>query len=149
VRFGDRLTVIVRIEAGTDRCLVPHFLLQPLVENALQHGIGSRAGNATVDISAIRAHDMLEIRVVDDGRGIAQDEDAQELTEGVGLSNSRRRLATLYGKHQSLTLSNAPGRGLCVTVTLPFRPAPEVPQAESHARSTASAVPSVTTTAHV
>lgn len=125
VRFGDRLTVRVRIEVGADRGLVPHFLLQPLVENALQHGIGTRAGNATIDISAVRVDDMLEIRVVDDGCGIAPNGEAEELTEGVGLSNSRRRLATLYGRNQSLTLSNAPGRGLCVTVTLPFRLAPE------------------------
>ena len=126
VRFGDRLTVDVRVEPGTERALVPHFLLQPLVENALEHGIGKRAGSGRLQIMTTRAGRRLELRVVDDGTGLSRTADRPSVPprEGVGLSNSRHRLATLYGSDQSLTLSDAPGGGLCVVVSLPFRIAP-------------------------
>ena len=123
VRFGDRLTMEVRVEPGTERALVPHFLLQPLAENALEHGIGKRAGSGRLQITASRVGKRLELRVVDDGTGISRlfDRGDVPLREGVGLSNSRRRLATLYGAEQSLTLTDAAGGGLCVVVSLPFR----------------------------
>ena len=126
VRFGDRLTVDVHVEPGTERALVPHFLLQPLAENALEHGIGKRAGSGRLQITASRAGKRLELRVIDDGTGITRlaGRDDLPLREGVGLSNSRHRLATLYGADQSLTLSDVPGGGLCVVVSLPFRVAP-------------------------
>lgn len=121
-RFRDRLTVDVRADAGTEQALVPHFLLQPLVENALEHGIARRAGAGRVEVRAERAGEWLRLSVADDGPGIARGGAA--LPEGIGLANTRRRLAVLYGDRQRLALADRPGEGLVVTVDVPFRLTP-------------------------
>ncbi|HEX8246736.1 MAG TPA: histidine kinase [Pyrinomonadaceae bacterium] len=118
-RFHDRLTVGFRVAPETlDACL-PSMILQPLLENAIRHGIASRPGAGKIDISAERLDGMLELRV-SDGGGIANSETG-DLPEGIGLSNTRARLRQLYGKRQALILHNSASGGLEVVLQIPFR----------------------------
>ena len=120
-RFKDRLTVRVAIPDELSRAVVPHFVLQPLVENAFEHGIARKAGPGKVEITAERVDGMLLLTVSDDGPGL-DGGDAQSVREGVGLSNTRRRLRELYGDRQELRVESTPGvRGLRVAVSIPFR----------------------------
>jgi two-component system LytT family sensor kinase len=119
VRFQDRLTVTHDIPIDVREALVPVFLLQPLVENALEHGIAQRPGPGRLDIGATRVGDRLVICVTDDGPGVRREAPAGR---GVGLSNIRARLAELYGMAQHVTLEAAsPAGGARATVALPFR----------------------------
>lgn len=138
-RFRDRLTTDVRPEPGTERALVPRFVLQPLVENALKHGIARRAGAGRVEVRATRVgHDRLRLTVADDGAGrtggertggerTGDERASTAVSHGVGLANTRRRLATLYGDAQRLSLDDRPGGGLVATVELPWREASPAP----------------------
>jgi two-component system, LytTR family, sensor kinase len=117
VRFEDRLTVIYDVAPETRAALVPHFLLQPLVENALEHGIALEPGPGWVAIRAGREGDRLRIDVVDDGPGLVPH---ATNGNGVGLANTRARLAELYGEQQGITLEAAAPRGARVSVTLPY-----------------------------
>jgi two-component system, LytTR family, sensor kinase len=135
-RFRDRLVVERMVAPGLSGALVPRFILQPLVENAIQHGIGRRAGNGRISITAERRDDRIILMVTDDGPGlhapatiggVPAPEGAgggREGGNGIGLSNTRRRLAALYGDAGVMTLSSGPGGGLHVALTLPFRDAP-------------------------
>ena len=116
-RFPDRLRTSSEIALDTRTALVPHLLLQPLVENAVQHGIGTRVGIGTVLIRAWRIEDVLHVAVEDDGSGIT----ATARATGIGLSNTRSRLATLYGERAALTLAERPAGGVVAHVTLPYR----------------------------
>jgi LytS/YehU family sensor histidine kinase len=118
VRFGDRLTIDVRHGPEADRALVPTFMLQPLVENAVRHGISRRAGRARIEVRAERAGDALHLAVRDTGEGL---DSPGAPREGIGLSNTRARLTELYGGAATLSLENAPGGGACVRVSLPYR----------------------------
>jgi signal transduction histidine kinase len=119
VRFQDRLTVEKVIGPGAEEVLVPHFVLQPLVENAIEHGIARRAGAGRITIAAARNDDHLELSVTDDGSGLDHSNDFP--VEGIGLGNTRRRLAALYGDRAALTLSPASGGGLRVDLVVPLR----------------------------
>jgi two-component sensor histidine kinase len=122
-RFRDRLTVEMHLEPGTEHGLVPHFLLQPLVENALEHGIARRAGAGRIEVRSARTGDdgdTLVLSVTDDGAGYRAEAGA---SRGIGLANTRRRLAALHGDRQRLTLVDRPTGGLLVRVELPFHPA--------------------------
>ncbi|MFN2546258.1 MAG: sensor histidine kinase [Myxococcales bacterium] len=116
VRFGDRLKIDVDLDEGAAGALVPTFMLQPLVENAIRHGIAKRSGRSQIEVSARREAAGLVLAVRDTGEGVHP-----EPREGVGLSNTRARLGELYGKEASLVLENLPGGGACVRVTLPLR----------------------------
>lgn len=115
VRFQDRLRIIPEIADETLGAAVPTLILQPLAENAIRHGIApdSRAGR--LELQARRDGAMLEIRIADDGPG------AECVVPGVGLGNTRGRLAALYGDHQSLHWGNRPGGGFEVVMRVPFR----------------------------
>jgi len=127
VRFQDRLVVDRAIPAALADALVPHFILQPLVENAIQHGIARHAGSGRIRITAERRDGGLILAVTDDGPGIEGSGEAGT-SNGIGLSNTRRRLTALYGEAGRVDLSPAPGGGVRVSVTLPFRAAePEGP----------------------
>jgi len=117
VRFGNRLSVSVHFEEGIEGALVPTFLLQPLVENAIKHGFGNREDQGTVTVDAVRSNGHLQIQVRDNGHGVAGSEPVRE---GVGLSNTRTRLKQLYGERFALVLSNEPDRGFVVTIALPL-----------------------------
>ena len=117
IRFGDRLRVRLDIEPATLHARVPNLLLQPLVENAIRHGIAPRAEAGLVEIRAARDAGLLRLHVRDDGPGLP---DGDGLHNGVGLSNTIARLERLYGPDQRVTFTNADG-GALVTLELPFR----------------------------
>jgi LytS/YehU family sensor histidine kinase len=116
-RYGERLDVRLAVADDARACRVPMLLLQPIVENALKH---ARVARLDVDVRFDTAGLLIE--VTDNGPGAA-DEALQGRT-GIGLGNTRERLATLYGTSASLALSNVPAGGARVTVRLPgCRPA--------------------------
>lgn len=117
VRFSDRLRVIWTIDSRATTALVPDLLLQPLVENAIHHGVARRADSGRIEIIASVTGDMLTIAVVDDGAGVTDRSDA----EGVGLSNTRERLGALYGTSATLVLEAGPAGGTVVRITMPLR----------------------------
>lgn len=119
VRFDDRLSVRFDIQPDTARALVPGLLLQPIVENAIRHGIGGRTGQGVIRIQSSREGSRLCLSVVDNGVGLrtATDEDVRE---GVGLSSVRGRLERLYGRSHSLVLRNLPAGGMEARITFPF-----------------------------
>ena len=116
IRLGERLRVEYETEPETLDALVPNLVLQPLVENALRHGIGRRSDAGLLAIRAWREGGTLLLQVQDDGPGIPDG----PVQEGVGLRNTRLRLEQLYGGGQSFDLDRAPGGGALVTVALPF-----------------------------
>jgi two-component system, LytTR family, sensor kinase len=123
VRFQDRLAVTLDVPDELRAALVPHFVLQPLVENALQHGIARRGGRGRVEVAAACAGDELLLSVTDDGPGLG-DGARGFPREGIGLSNTRRRLAQLYGARAALAVDAAPGGGLRVALRLPHHTTP-------------------------
>lgn len=132
VRFADRLTVDMDIAAAARDGLVPVLVLQPLVENALRHGIARRAGPGRVRILARREDERLILEVCDTGAGFGPNGDGPS-REGVGLSNTRARLEELYGARAGLLLSDVPGGGVCARLWLPYHRA----VLEVHASGTA------------
>jgi signal transduction histidine kinase len=118
MRFGDRLEVELDIAPSTLECFVPRLILQPLVENALTHGIGARAAAGRLRIASEAASGGVRLAVEDDGPGLGSAREEQ-LREGVGLRNTRARLQHLYGSRASLELTDVPGGGLCVSLTIP------------------------------
>jgi two-component system LytT family sensor kinase len=118
VRFSDRLRPELAVDANVVRALVPEFLLQPLVENALRHGLARRQNATLLRIEARREGDELVVRVIDGGPGPG--DGPEEPIEGVGLGNTRERLATLYADRASLDLRHTPEGGAAVTVRLPY-----------------------------
>ncbi len=116
-RFNGRLTLHRDTPPETLAARVPQFLLQPLLENAFEHGLGRRAGAGQIGIHAAIVGDTLELTVSDDGVGLTT---SQAFSEGVGLNNTRRRLEHLYGDRQSLALAARPDGGTNVTVRLPL-----------------------------
>ncbi|HSK20784.1 MAG TPA: histidine kinase [Longimicrobiales bacterium] len=120
VRFRDRLTVERDIDPAVLDAEVPSLVLQPLVENAIRHGISRRAGPGVVRVEADAMDGKwLELRVLDTGPGV--DATAASDGNGVGLANTRARLEQLYGSRQQLTLSDRAEGGACATVRLPLR----------------------------
>jgi sensor histidine kinase YesM len=121
-RLEERLTVVMEIAPETLDARVPHLVLQPLVENAVRHGIAPRIEPGRVEISAARGTDdrFLHLEVRDDGPGV--DRDVQARTrKGVGLANIQSRLEQLYDGEHRFELDNHPGGGAVVRISLPFR----------------------------
>lgn len=114
----DRLEVRVTVEPAALDARVPNMLLQPLVENAIRHGIAPRPEGGSVEVSAKRLDDGLVLEVADDGLGMPEQ---RRCTGGVGLVNTRERLRYLYGDAHAFDLSNFPGRGVTVRIRVPFR----------------------------
>jgi LytS/YehU family sensor histidine kinase len=124
MRFPDRLSVRMEIEPETLDATVPYLVLQPLVENAVRHGIAPRAAPGTVGVRARRDDTLLEIKVFDDGLGLSHPADAGKGT-GIGLANTRARLAQLYGEGHRFDVREREGGGVEATVVIPFRPRAE------------------------
>jgi len=120
-RFGDRLVVTIVVDDDVRIASVPVLLLQPLVENAIRHGLAERVSSGRIDIAARRDGARLVITVTDDGLGAATQ--IASGNERVGLGNTRARLEALYGSQHRLELANAPGRGARVSLEIPFRAA--------------------------
>jgi two-component system, LytTR family, sensor kinase len=120
VRFGDRLTVALELEPQTLAVQVPHLILQPVVENAIQHAIAPRATQGHINIEAKRFNNLLRLEIRDNGPGIASN-DALLETEGVGLSNVRARLHQIYGSNFRFELRNGRNGGLTVIMEIPLQ----------------------------
>ncbi|MGA9772893.1 MAG: histidine kinase [Blastocatellia bacterium] len=121
VRFHDRLTVSIEIEPETLDARVPNLILQPIVENAIRHGIVARATAGRIEIrSALRNH-RLRLQVKDNGPGLSSTQDSgSRLRGGFGLANTRARLEQLYGTSHLLEMSDAVEGGFEVTLEIPF-----------------------------
>jgi len=122
-RFGDRLRFEFQIDAGLFDCAVPAMVLQPLVENAIQHGISRHKEDDVVTIRAIRNRTSLELEVANLTSSLG---DAAErlASRGMGLSNTRERLRQLYGGLQTFHLFDLKPRGVCVRLSIPIRQLP-------------------------
>lgn len=117
LRFADRLQVQMQVAPETLEARVPNLILQPLVENAIRHGIAPRAVAGLIEIRAERENGKLRLQVKDNGAGISTEKFNHH---GVGLSNTRARLERLYGANQTFAFHNAPAGGAVVTLELPF-----------------------------
>src|SRR5262250_417681 len=118
MRFPDRLQVRMNIAPETLDARAPYLILQPIVENAIRHGIAPRSTPGTVEIRADCKNHRLILEVRDDGPGISTD---RNLKDGVGISSTRARLERLYGAGYQFELHNAAEGGLVVTLAMPFR----------------------------
>ncbi len=119
-RFQDRLTVRLEVEPKALDACVPNLILQPLVENAIRHGIAPRAAPGLIEIRARRENGMVQLEVCDNGAGLGTSS-PESLMKGIGLSNTRARLEQLYGASHRFELHNREGGGLTVTIAIPFR----------------------------
>ncbi|HXT15054.1 MAG TPA: histidine kinase [Gemmatimonadaceae bacterium] len=121
-RFSDRLSVAVNVSDDARLALVPPFITQPLLENALEHGIARRRGAGSIDIVARRDDGALEVTIADDGAGLSA-----SAGNGIGLANTRARLTQLYGARGGLELSASDsGRGARAAIRIPYRTFPAV-----------------------
>lgn len=125
IRFGDRLAVRIEVEPEALAERVPALLLQPLVENAVRHGIAPKAAGGQVTIEARCLGEQLYLRVSDDGPGLS--ETSGPAGRGVGLSNTRSRLLQLYGPAHRFELERPAGGGLSVLMAIPRRHAAAPP----------------------
>jgi two-component system LytT family sensor kinase len=118
VRFEDRLRICIEAAPDVTDALVPHMALQPIVENAVRHGLGQSEEPVLIQVSAARANGRITLTVADDGPGCSTGA-LQE--KGIGLANTRNRLNRLYGAAATLEAGNRLPRGVQVTMTLPYR----------------------------
>lgn len=116
IRFQDRLAVRFDVEPQALDAYVPNLILQPIVENAIKHGIANRSDPGSIEILAHRQNGRLLMQVKDDGPGLPVD----SLKEGLGLANTRARLDQIYGPAHELKMTNSPGGGVLVTLEIPF-----------------------------
>lgn len=122
VRFEERLSLEVDIEQEARDALIPSLLLQPLIENAIKYGIARAEGGGHLSISARVFAGELLMEVSDDGPGCELVDGHIPESKGVGLSNTRERLATLYGREHSLKLSKTEPHGLTISIRIPYTP---------------------------
>jgi signal transduction histidine kinase len=115
----ERLRVRLNVEPEALDASVPNMLLQPLVENAIKHGISPRPEGGNIEVYARRLDGKLYVEIADDGLGMHEQPDGN----GVGLVNTRERLKHLYGHAHAFNVSSFPGRGVTIRISLPFREA--------------------------
>ncbi|HKO96157.1 MAG TPA: histidine kinase [Pyrinomonadaceae bacterium] len=120
MRFSDRMQVMIDIDPSTARALVPSLILQPLVENALRHGIGRSVGSGVVGISSRAENGSLKLSVFDNGAGLPEKWQLQS-GSGIGLTNTAARLKQLYSEHHRFDISNRDGGGVEVIVVIPLK----------------------------
>jgi LytS/YehU family sensor histidine kinase len=121
VRFRDRLLVQMDIEPGTLDARLPNLILQPIVENAIKHGIAPSTSGGRIEIAARRLDGVLQVQVTDNGCGLPAPGNASLVKAGVGLANTQSRLEQLYGGQGGLDLVNTASGGVRVTLEVPFR----------------------------
>jgi len=122
IRFQDRLTVQMNIEPQTLDARLPNLILQPIVENAIRHGISQRTSAGRIEIETRRLNGFLQVQVTDNGPGLSSDSNSGSIVKaGVGLANTQARLKQLYGDEHRLDLANAASGGLTVILEIPFR----------------------------
>jgi LytS/YehU family sensor histidine kinase len=117
MRLGERLRVSWDIDAGALEARVPSLILQPLVENAVQHGIAAAAGPGMLVIAARRDAQFLQLEIRDNGPGLAQT--SIDRRQGIGLANTRARLQRLYGDRHGFELQAADGLTVRVRIPVP------------------------------
>ena len=127
-RFPDRLRAEISADQSILDAAVPQMGLQPIVENAIRHGIGQSSAAGRIQINATRLNDMLEIKVKDDGPGLAGKK--SPAGTGIGLSNTRARLQQLYGDTAGLSVENDRAGGVVVTMVLPYHLISGIPERE-------------------
>ncbi|MEP6570476.1 MAG: histidine kinase [Acidobacteriota bacterium] len=121
IRFQNRLVTRVDLGERTLVAKVPNLILQPIVENAIRHGIASRSTPGSIDIAAKQLGGRLRIQVRDNGPGLPDHRTSQnQFKKGLGLANTETRLKQLYGADHLFDLSNDPAGGLIVTLEIPF-----------------------------
>lgn len=121
VRFHDRLTVSIEVDPETLDARVPNLILQPIVENAIRHGIVARAAAGRIEVRSALKNGTLRLQVKDNGPGLSSAQDSgSKLRGGFGLANTRARLEQLYGAAHRLEMSDAIEGGLLVTLEIPF-----------------------------
>jgi two-component system, LytTR family, sensor kinase len=120
IRFQDQLRVTVDVQPETLDLAVPNLILQPLVENAIKHGVSRRAGGGEVSVRAFRDNGLLRLEVHDDGPGLGRPLDAA-LGDGLGLANTRDRLERLYTGRHRFEVQDRPTGGLTVSIGIPER----------------------------
>jgi two-component system LytT family sensor kinase len=136
VRFSDRLRPNIQIDQSVSQALVPVFLLQPLVENAIRHGIASRADAGVIEVRGTREGAELVLTVRDDGVSPSDSATGRDtLEEGIGLSNMRARLRTMYGDAARLETRFGEDGGFIATVRLPYREASSTNEANPYSHS--------------
>ena len=119
VRFGQTLRVHKEIAPDTMDLVVPSMILQPLVENAIKHGLARKIGPGSITIRATRAGGRAVVEVNDDGMGFLLERLDQPMSSGIGLANVRERLRVIYGASGQLTLASEPGKGTCARIEIP------------------------------
>lgn len=117
IRFRNRLEVSILVDASVADAQVPSLILQPIVENAVKHGIEPNAKAGRIELRAGREGADLVVTVTDNGKGMPE---GGPKRQGIGIANTKSRLSEIYGEAQKFELVNVPGGGLCVRVSLPF-----------------------------
>jgi len=117
-RFHDRLEIAYDVQPATLGALVPDLILQPLVENAIRHGVSPNAGTGRIDVRSRRDGDWLTLEIRDNGAGLAE---GGARPDGIGLTTTRARLERLYGDRHELTLENLPQGGCVARIRIPFQ----------------------------
>jgi sensor histidine kinase YesM len=120
MRYCERIDVSFTIDPDILGAHVPWFTLQPLVENAIRHGIARRQTGGCISINASRHDGNLVIRVQDDGPGLSEEPNRTGSSCGIGLANTRKRLAYLYGNSASVEIERNHSKGTVTTVSLPY-----------------------------
>ncbi len=122
IRFQDRLTVEFNIDPDVSQAKVPNLILQPVVENAIRHGIATHNEAGRIEITANSNDSWLEVRISDNGPGLPRKNNGDaDIKEGVGLKNTRSRLDQLYGTRYKFELADATGGGLEVRLRIPLQ----------------------------
>lgn len=120
VRFGrDKLQIRKEIDPDTLEVVVPSMILQPLVENAIRHGIGPKIEGGTITLRSSRKNGRLSVEVIDDGVGIPEDRQHEVYDSGIGISNVRERLKVLYGQESIFEIESKPGKGTSIRFEIP------------------------------
>jgi len=119
VRFGDKLHFLKRVEPECLDMLVPSMLLQPLIENSIRHGLGTKVAGGTIQVRASKAGPKLQIVVEDDGVGIPETKLARLFEGGIGVNNVNERLKVLYGENYKMWIDSRPGEGTSTGVEIP------------------------------
>ena len=138
VRFGrEKLQIRKDIDPEVLEMVVPSMILQPLVENAIRHGIAPKVDGGTVTLRSQRRNGRLRVEVADDGVGIPPEKQLGIYESGIGISNVRERLKVLYGEEFSFDINSQPGKGTAIRVEIPELVVPQapVPAEPAHAAS--------------
>jgi sensor histidine kinase YesM len=120
VRFGGRLTTVIDVEPEAIDIQVPNLILQPLVENAIQHGIAPHPAPGLINISAKCERGKVKITICDNGGGLKPNSNGKGIVEGLGLRNTRARLKQFYGSNYHFEMKNGAEGGLVVSLDLPL-----------------------------